>query len=172
MAVNAPTQHLPDASKLQVDFLDSSFFRMNRSSRGLPTPTEVRALARLEDKATPEPPPIKFENLNLIVKYGPHVSIAEAQCLWFIQRVFQNAIPVPEVYGWRIEGHDVFIYMQVISGRVLKDCWDSFNDTEKTSVCDQLRQILETLRGYRQSHSDPFIGLLSIMRVGMYANLD
>jgi hypothetical protein len=98
--------------------------------------------------------------------------LQKAQCLCFIQRVFQNAILVSEVYGWRVEGYDVFIYMQLIPGRVLKDCWGSFSDTEKTSVCDQLRQILGTLRAHRQSHSDPFIGLLSIMRVGMYADLE
>jgi len=48
----------------------------------------------------------------------------------------------------------VFIYMQLILGQVLKDYWSYFNNTEKMSVCDQLSQILGTLRGYRQSDSD------------------
>jgi hypothetical protein len=78
MAVNSPIQHLPNALKLQMDFLDSSFFIINRSSKGLLTPTEVRALVQLEDRFTLEPPLIKFENLDLIVKYRLHVLITEA----------------------------------------------------------------------------------------------
>ena len=92
---------LPDASKKSIDFLDSSFFKVHGPTRRLPTPAEVRALSEPGSNRT-QPPPVKFEKLDLLVKFGPHVSVSEAQCLWMIRRTFGNRIPVPEVYAWRV----------------------------------------------------------------------
>jgi hypothetical protein len=75
----------------------------------LPRPEEVRRLSGV-NQLHPQPIPVIFEDLNLIVKYGPHVKIAEAQCLWIISRVLGNAVRLPEVHGWRIDGRDVFIH--------------------------------------------------------------
>lgn len=71
-------------------------------------PPEVRALSGT-DQARPQPRPVIFEHLNLIVKFGPHVTVAEAQCLWVIKRLLCDEVLVPEVYGWRVDGRDVFI---------------------------------------------------------------
>ena len=57
-----------------------------------------------------------------------------------------NAVPVPEVYGWRVDGRDVFIYMQLIRGDRLKDRWESLTITEKATICDELRDITTALR--------------------------
>jgi aminoglycoside phosphotransferase (APT) family kinase protein len=59
-----------------------------------------------------------FEHLNL---FGPQVAIAEAQCLCVIKKVLRDEAPVPEVYGWQVDGRDVFIYMQYVRGETLKD---------------------------------------------------
>ena len=150
-------QHLPDASRSSMDFYDTAFFRANGSNPQLPRPEEVRRLSGA-NKSHPQPTPVVFEDLNLIVKYGPHVKIAEAQCLWIIRRVLGNAVPVPEAYGWRVDGRDVFIYMQLIRGHRLKDRWESLTITEKANICDELRGITTTLRQVRQDPSDLFIG--------------
>lgn len=150
---------LPDGRELKMDFLESSFFKNNGPNRCLPTPTEVRALSGT-NQARPQPLPVIFEHLNLIVKFGPHVAIAEAQCLWVIKRVLRNEVPVPEVYGWRVDGRDVFIHMQYVRGETLKDQWDSLSFADKTSVCDHIREITTSLRQVEQDPNDSFIGML------------
>jgi tRNA A-37 threonylcarbamoyl transferase component Bud32 len=102
---------------------------------------------------------VTFDHLDLIVKFGPQVSVVEAICLWAVKRILHDKVPVPEVYGWRIDGDTVFIYMQLIRGDLLQDRWDSLNDFEKTVVCDQLRQIATDLQKVEQEPSDPFIGM-------------
>lgn len=101
-----------------MDFLESSFFRPHDPHKHLPTPQEVRALSA---GPSAQPDPVKFEELGLIVKFGPRVTVGEALCPWAIRRVLEDSAPVPEVYGWRIDGIEVFIYMELIQGDTLKE---------------------------------------------------
>lgn len=149
---------LPDATKQEMDFLESSFFKTNGPNGRLPTPAEVRALSPTHI-AKPQPPPVKFEHLNLIVKFGPHASVAEAQCLWLIRNVLPHEVPVPEVYGWRVDRRHVFIYMQLIRGQTLKDQWNSLSGSDKVAVCNQIRQIVRSLRQVEQDPHGRFIGM-------------
>ncbi len=99
----------------------------------MPTPAEGRALSPT-DAPSAQPLPIKFEALNLIVKFGPLVLVAEAQCLWLIRKVLPHEIPVPEVYGWRVDGRLMFIYMELIRGPTfLPERWDSLSVSDKNS---------------------------------------
>jgi aminoglycoside phosphotransferase (APT) family kinase protein len=102
---------------------------------------------------------VKFEHLNLIVKFGPHVTTAEAQCLLVIKRVLDDKVPMPEVYGWRVDGRDVFIYMQLAQGETLNDRWDSLSISDKITICDHLRQIPTSLQ-VEQDPNELFIGML------------
>ncbi|XHG04941.1 hypothetical protein AWENTII_008195 [Aspergillus wentii] len=147
---------LPDATKREMDFLESSFFQ-NPNHR-LPTPAQVKALST-DISTTPKPEPIIFENPNIFVKFGLYVTIAEAQCLWMIRQVFRGKIPVPELFGWRIddEGH-VFIYMELIQGKRLADRWDGLDSVDKGVLRDQLCDIVGCLRQLEQDPSDKFIG--------------
>ena len=101
-----------------MDFLDSYFFQSKEHSRCLPTPAEVRALSEVKIF---QPHPVIVEHLNLLVKFGPHVTVAEAQCLWLVRRILGDKVPVPEVYGWRVVGLEVFIYIHLVRGVTLKD---------------------------------------------------
>ncbi len=47
---------------------------------------------------------VRFEDLNLVVKYGRENTIAEALCLWAIRRFLPDQVPVPEVHGWCEDG--------------------------------------------------------------------
>jgi hypothetical protein len=147
---------LPDASQREVDFVDTSFFK---SHQHLPPPAQVRALSR-NIKTSSKPKPVIFENLNVLVKFGPHVTVAEAQNLWMIKRAVHDKIPIPEVFGWRVDADGyVFIYMELIQGRTLQDRWDDLNTTDKNLLRDQLSQILTTLRGLGQDPNDQYIGM-------------
>jgi hypothetical protein len=151
---------LPDASKESMDFLDSSFFKVHGPTRRLPTPVEVATLLEPGSNRT-QPPPVKFEELDLLVKFGPHVSVNEAQCLWMIRRTFGNHVPVPEVYAWRVDGQQVFIYMQLVRGHTLKDRWDSLTTSDRTAICHDLREMLTVLRSLKPQSHDSFIGKIS-----------
>ena len=149
---------LPATPPSKVEFLDSSFFKIHGATHQLPTPAEVRALAGPGQKR-PRPRPVRFEMLGLLVKFGSHVTVYEAQCLIVIKKLFGDSIPVPEVFGWRVHDGVVFIYMQLIQGVALIDQWDSLSILDKNAVCDQLRGIVISLRSVRQISEDVFIGI-------------
>jgi hypothetical protein len=138
----------------EMDFLDSSFFQSWPREK-LPTPAETRALS---PGRTDRPLPVIMEHLNLLVKFGPHVIVAESQCLWFIRRTLGDIVPVPEIYGWRTDGPEVFLYMQLIRGVTLKQRWDYLSIAQRTSVCRQFCGIISTLRQIKQHPSERFIG--------------
>ena len=149
-----------DVSVGSVDCLDSSFFKVHGPSGSLPTPAQVRALLKPGSNKT-QPPPVKFEELNLLVKFGPHVYVNEAQCLRMIRNTFGKRIPVPEVYGWRTDNRQVFIYMQLIRGHTLRERWDDLSTSDRIAICSDLRDILKALRGAKLPLPRPYIGKLS-----------
>lgn len=149
-------ENLPDESIREMDFLDSSFFK--EPSKSLPTPAQVRALSK-DICANPRPQPIIFEESKVFVKFGPYVTIAEAQCLWMIKRAFGDEIPVPEIFGWRMDEENyVFLYMELIQGQTLHDGWNGLNSLDKSFLCDELCQIVNRLRRLEQDPSDQYIG--------------
>lgn len=149
---------LPDGSARDMNFYDSSFFK--EAGNRLPTPAQVKALSR-DIHTSPRPRPVIFEASKVLVKFGPHVTTAEAQCLWFIKRTFGDEVPVPEIFGWQVdEENHVYLYMEFIKGQTLQDRWNGLDDLDKTSLCDQLCQIVNILRQLEQDPSDQYIGAL------------
>ena len=151
-----PVSSLPSATKLEMDFLESSFFKQLDATKSLPAPQEVRAFLR---GPRVQPDPVRFEELGVIVKFGPHVTVEEALCMWAIRRVLRNDVPVPEVYGWRVDGPEVFIYMELIHGDTLKSRWDYLSTDDRTSICDQLGKITTSFRRLEQDPEDKFVGM-------------
>lgn len=122
-----------------MDLLESSFFKGKELDRCVPAPSEVRILSAGADNLHSAPPPVRFEHLNLIVKFGPHVTVAEAQTLWAVKTVFGEEVPVPQLYGWRVDEKGVvFIYLQIIRGQVLREEWNTLSVSDKSAVCDHL----------------------------------
>ncbi|KAI1978196.1 hypothetical protein LOZ53_005640 [Ophidiomyces ophidiicola] len=154
--LRAPTL---DTTQKEMDFFDSSFFATGKS---LPSPQEVIALSS-EFTTNPRPAPIKFEELGLLVKFGHHVAVDEALCLRALRQspLLAKKIPVPEVYGWRVHPDTVLIYMELIRGDTIQDRWDSLSKLDKASICDQLREIVSSLREVKQDPGDSFIGSIS-----------
>lgn len=150
---------LPDGSQPHMDFLDTAWFTTHGRTRQFPAPEELRSLFKPHQL----PRPVKFEDLGLIVKFGSHISTIEAINLWAIRRVFQDALPVPEVYGWRVfqqegEPREVFIYMQLVQGPTLAQQWPKLPSTEKEKICSDLRAKVFCLRSLQDSEPQQIIG--------------
>jgi len=141
-----------------IFFKDSSFSQYG--AQALPSPAEVRAQSKELGKS-PAPPPVRFQSQKLLVKYGRQITIAEGQCLWAIKRVLGTEVPVPEVYGWRQDGNEVFIYMELVDGETLEQRWGSLSTKERSDICGQLRDIITALRRLEQDPADRFVGKFS-----------
>jgi tRNA A-37 threonylcarbamoyl transferase component Bud32 len=105
---------------------------------------------------------IKFTELNLVKVGDPsRVRLEEALALRAVKQAFpNNEVPVPELYGWRINDGKNFIYMSYISGPTLRDAWRTLTFAEKELTTDQLSQIVQALRRIGQGSSGPFTGTL------------
>ncbi|KNG89484.1 hypothetical protein ANOM_002282 [Aspergillus nomiae NRRL 13137] len=147
----------------------------------LPSPEEVRAQGDAQhllginpdkrkvyypDPPYVSPPPVLFENMRLFVKWGSSVRVSEAQCLYAIRRFLRDNVPVPEVYGWRTDGDEKFIYMEYTEGQTLEKVWDMMEPDDRVSICRELRTIVDNLRRLEQDPSDPFIG--NVVRASLY----
>ncbi|PLB48406.1 hypothetical protein P170DRAFT_438054 [Aspergillus steynii IBT 23096] len=128
------------------DVKDSSFFRQWRE---LPSPKEVKAQAEYQHRAGvgPDPrtdysipipyvrpPPVVFEDMGLLIKWGRYVGISEALVLLALGRFLEGHVPVPEVYGWRTDGDEIFIYMEYVGtshyvGSRFRELHGLFRDT-------------------------------------------
>lgn len=158
-SIRVTTSDLPDGSRSQMIFQESGFFKQmaNGERAELPSPAEVRL--RVKNPVHPyRPPPIAFESLHLLVKYGTTLTTSEAQCLWAVGKYLKGRVPVPEVYGWRRDGKELFIYMELILGETLKHRWSSLTEDQRENVCTQLRSMVHSLRMLKQHPNQRFIG--------------
>ena len=100
MILNSTAHHTISVNTLplspSVIFKDSGYFIQNGLDCSLPSPARVRANDSPRKRSSD---PVRFEALNLIVKYGRETKISEGQCMWAIRRLLPNQPPVPEVYG-------------------------------------------------------------------------
>ena len=104
MGVRLTPSMLPDASNFAAK--DSSFFKKWTE---LPPPEQVREKSKaqwLPGTSLDKRPPAVFENMGLVVKWGVEVGIAEAQSVYAVHLFLDGRVPVPEVYGWRIDGDE------------------------------------------------------------------
>ena len=144
-----------------VNFEQSSFFSRN-NGRPFPTLSEIRAESARQhselEHGTSNPPPVVFESLGLVVKYGKsRVNFAEGQCLWALSRLLSE-VPVPEIYGWTTEGDYVIMYMELVKGVTVEKCWPSMTDDEKTGLWKGIRGVVDNLRNLSHEPNDRFIG--------------
>lgn len=154
------------------DVRTSSFFKHHDQ---LPTPAEVRSQARAQWQAGkhwgwksrrvtegynahPVPAVFEFKNIAVFVKWGSAVGMSEGQALYAIRNSCGESVPVPELYGWRTDGDQMFLYMEAIHGRTLEDAWPALKDDERLRIATELRTIMDSLRQLKQDPSDKFVG--------------
>ncbi|EGP87049.1 uncharacterized protein MYCGRDRAFT_71790 [Zymoseptoria tritici IPO323] len=122
----------------------------------LPSPAEVRARAEeqgIDTLRSFRPDPVIYPELHLLVKWGEGVSIAEGQTFRFISRNLQASVPVPQIYGWKTDGNQTFLYMELVAGDTLSTRWPTLSSPEKDHICDELRTMLQSWRRIVQSPS-------------------
>ncbi|KAF8961080.1 kinase-like domain-containing protein, partial [Flammula alnicola] len=84
---------------------------------------------------------------------------AEGQTLWAL-RQFLPEVRVPEVYGWRREGVELFLFMELIEGETLMHRWKELTEQEKTAVCAELGPMVRALhRLKRPPEEEEFIAI-------------
>ncbi|MCJ1421348.1 hypothetical protein MMC32_007711 [Xylographa parallela] len=82
--------------------------------------------------------------LNLCIKFGDSVSLAEANTLRFIAK--HTSIPVPKVHHAFTHRGNTYILMERIRGETIAKRWRSLPDTSKASIFSQLKRMIEELR--------------------------
>ncbi|TAQ84317.1 hypothetical protein B7494_g7353 [Chlorociboria aeruginascens] len=118
------------ASANVITFPDTSYFLGDHAK--LPTPAEVRQ-ARGSTQSESKPPPVVFEALNLLVKYGQAITIAKGQCLWAL-KLLLPVVRIPVVYGWSQDSGGTFIYVELIDGITLESCWLDLSDEKRLDI--------------------------------------
>ncbi|KAK6508999.1 hypothetical protein TWF481_003765 [Arthrobotrys musiformis] len=140
-----------------VDFLETAFFRADKS-RKLPTPSEVRS--RAPDSGTYRPFLIWFtENgMNLVVKWGDYITIAEGQVYWMLKKKLKEEIPTPEIYGWRTQGGQVFLYLECTDGLQLEEVYGQLDHSDKMELAGQIKKFKAALGRLYQDPQERFLG--------------
>ncbi|CZT13923.1 uncharacterized protein RAG0_17492 [Rhynchosporium agropyri] len=140
----------------------SSYFNRTAEDILLPSSAEVRGRALQEGIVYAGTRlPIKFPELGLIIKFGKHLTIAEAQCLWAIGKHLKCEVPVPELYSWVHDEEELFIHIELIEGETLEARWDALSVLKRVDVSSQLRRMTTALRGLKQGGRDAFIGSIN-----------
>ena len=152
MAPNAPcgprigVSALPDISKDEMDFLDSSFFQSGESPKPqLPPPASIVEKYGSRGGALI----VRIEEQNMIIKidHKSYLRLEEAQAMCAIRKAFPNGeIPVPEVFGWRRHDDHVFLYMSIIHGKTLRQAWPLLTVDDKRSIHEDLARITDSLK--------------------------
>ncbi|GAB1193652.1 hypothetical protein APSETT444_002873 [Aspergillus pseudonomiae] len=149
----------PDGTKLEMDFLDSTFFKT--PGQRLPTPAQVRALSTDIYTYSPNQNPSSSET---------QISSSSLVATLLLQKlsVFQGTVPVPELFGWRVDDKGyVYIYMQLIEGQTLLDGRDDLQSTGKEVMRNQLYEIIRSLRQLSQP-SGKYIGSINCQKIPDY----
>ena len=142
-------------------FPQSSFFKV-RETPHLPPPSTVRAINEQSGNVRAtyfnRPPPVKIPELGLVIKYGADVTITEAQTQIMVREELDGQVPVPEVFGWTEDGGQVFIYMSIVEGDSLVERWGSMDESERRSICAELKDMSKAWRALEQQGHEPYIG--------------
>lgn len=159
---------IPNSSNF--DAKDSRYFK---KFTNLPSPEEVRKKTKAQQLAGTSvdkrrtlyesdiqrrAPVTVFQELSLLVKWGTAMTISEGQCLYGIGLLLKDYVPVPELYGWRQDGGETFLYMEYLDAQTLEQAWDSLGSDDRVSISGELRIICANLRHLEQDPEDPFIG--------------
>lgn len=77
--------------------------------------------------------------------------------MWALRQLLPE-VAVPEVYGWRRDGGQLFIFMELVEGDMLHERWNDLTEQDKTQICSELQIMLRALRRLRRPSEEQFIG--------------
>jgi hypothetical protein len=133
---------------------DSAFFSNWAGPDDLPSPDEVWSHSDVLHRHAATV--VRFTHLNLIVKYGPTVRVAEGQALWVVENF--TDVRAPTVYGWFQDGDEMFLYMSLVDGIKLDRRWAEMSEMEKLDVSRQLNCMLVSLHAVQSPRDETYIG--------------
>ncbi|KAF1824757.1 uncharacterized protein K489DRAFT_316862 [Dissoconium aciculare CBS 342.82] len=107
------------------------------------------------------PKPVRFPGRKLIVKWGTFVGIAEGQCIWFLQNHLAHLVPVPKIYGWKRDGEQTFLFLELVDGSPLDERWPRLKPGERRAACRELRHATQALKRVRTPHDYPSLCSIS-----------
>lgn len=93
---------------------------------------------------------------QIVVKFGPHVTVYEAKNMIYVAQ--KTAIPVPTVFVCYTYGpidrdiedygsfFDTYIFMSLVDGQTLDSVWDSYSEPTKAAIASQLKSYMEEIR--------------------------
>lgn len=70
----------------------------------------------------------------------------------------KDDIPVPELFGWRIDDDVTYVYMELVSGTTLADVWSDLTEDEKVSIEEEMKRISGSLKSMQRPQSHDLIG--------------
>ncbi|PHH56200.1 hypothetical protein CFIMG_007187RA00001 [Ceratocystis fimbriata CBS 114723] len=110
-----------------------------------PTIAEIRASSEVLSPPDASATVVKVGE-NFAVKFGPTVSLQEAEALQFLST--NSKVPVPKVYTTIVEPEtgSNFIVMEYIDSKSLADLWPCLEAPDKLEITNQLRAALQDLR--------------------------
>jgi hypothetical protein len=114
---------------------EPSFFQRHQR---FPSTEEIQKQAQLNTTFQLKKGIAQPWDFELPVKLRSNIIIKKEKCLYAISRLFQDAAPVPEVYDKRTENGNVYIFMQLIPGPKLEECWSSLTEHERVGFYEQL----------------------------------
>jgi hypothetical protein len=159
---SSTARNTPPPAAVQVAPFPGSSFAKKHPNTFLPKPSEVRAkniASRHPNASDPNrPPPVRYPELGLLVKYGLNVKVAELEAQRMVFQSLQGRVPVPEVFGWTEDAGQGFIYMALIAGDTLASRWKNMTPADKTAVCRELKGMTQAWRSLAQDQRDVFIG--------------
>ena len=79
-----------------------------------------------------------------LVKYGPYVRENEGYALLLLEKY--PSIPAPKLYAMYRENEVLYLVMELMPGRNLKETWDELSEIKKVSICSQLREAFTHIR--------------------------
>lgn len=97
---------------------------------------------------------------EIVVKFGSHVTLAEAKNMMFAKQNTET-LPVPKIFACYsygpinrdIEDHgslfDTYIFMSFVESQTLDKVWESYDEDTKAHVTNQLKEYLLELRQIR-----------------------
>lgn len=102
-----------------------------------------------------------FEELNLVVKYGGPLQVRTegALAMHAIHAAFpKDDVPVPELFGWRVEDGATYVYMELVPGITLADAWSDLAEDEKVAIEKEMKRIAGRLKSIERPQGHDLIG--------------